>query len=387
MTAAGLTFAELSVDPYPAYAALRSGPPAIFAPRLGLWLVTGHDEIREVLLDAARFVVGTSDSLLFDTFGEHMLTTDGDRHRAYRDAQMQAAFMPRAVRANLGEAIARRVQTLVDAFVTEGGGDLRHAVAARLPVQVMLNLFGLPQADEALFRGWYDGFEAALANHGRDPAVRARAAAHVSDFHAYFQQRIEAARHAPGSALLDTWLAAPDESRLDDAGLRRNALIVFFGGISTVEALTLNTLWALLRHPEALAQVQADPAQLEPALEETLRWLPPVQAAMRHTLEPVEFRGVRLPAGASVNCLLAAGNRDARVFEDAEAFRLDRLNARRHLAFAVGPHHCIGQHLARAEATAVLSALLLRAPALTLAEPVEPEGHEFRQPRSLRLAV
>jgi cytochrome P450 len=383
--AADISLEALSADPYPLYAALREKAPVVFAPRLGFWIVTRYDDVREMLLDAERFVVGADASLLFQTFGEHMLSSDGSRQRRYRDGQIQGAFMAKPVAARFGRAIDRRVAGLLDEILDRGSGDLRPIFAARLPIQVMLDVFGLPDADETKFRAWYDSFEAALANHAGDEGVAKRAAANVAAFHAYFQTRIELARRTPGRSLLDDFLERPAQERLTDAELRRNALIVFFGGISTVEALILNALWALFRHPPAMMAVRADPACLPAALDETMRWLAPVQTATRHTLAEVDFKGVTMPAQATVACALASANRDPGVFVNPDLFDIGRANARRHLGFAIGPHHCLGQHLAKAEAVAALTALLRRAPKLRLLRDVEPEGHEFRQPRSLHL--
>src|SRR5262249_36876907 len=162
---------------------LRREAPVAWVPKLGMWLVTRYQDVRDVLLDAERFVTGTEDSLLFDTFGEHMLTTDGALQRRYRDAKTQGAFMPAAVRAAVQAKIARRVERLVDGFIGGGEADLRAVLASRLPVLVMLDVFGLPEEDEGRFRGWYDSFEAALANHAHDAEVRAAAAADVRAFH------------------------------------------------------------------------------------------------------------------------------------------------------------------------------------------------------------
>jgi cytochrome P450 len=385
-SAAAITLEALGADPYPLYAALREKDPIVFAPRLGFWIVTRYDDVRDMLLDAERFVVGGDASLLFQTFGEHMLSSDGARQRRYRDGRTQAAFMAKPVAARFGRAIGRRVAGLLDQIFGSECGDLRPIFAAGLPIQVMLDVFGLPDEDEAMFRTWYDSFEAALANHAADEGVATRAAADVAAFHAYFQTRIELARRTPGRSLLDDFLERAVEERLTDAELRRNALIIFFGGISTVEALILNALWALFRHPSALAAVRADPALLPAALDETMRWLAPVQTATRHTLTATNFKGVTMPSQATIACALASANRDPGVFVNPDIFDIGRANARKHLGFAVGPHHCLGQHLAKAEAVAALTALLSRAPRLRLMHDVEPEGHEFRQPRSLHVS-
>jgi len=385
LSAEGLSLEELSRDPYPIYAELRARMPVAWIPSLNMWMVTRYEDVRRVLADTETFVTGTPDSLIFDTFGEHMLTVEGERHRRYRDARIQAAFMPRNIRESFEGAIASRVAALLDTFIDRSSADIRPVLAARLPILVMLDVFGLPQADESFFREWYDSFEAALANHARDADVRARAAINVGEFHVYFQKRIDERRRSSATSFLDGWLAQLGPDRLTDDEIRRNALIIFFGGISTVEALILNALWALLTHPEALRRVCANRRLVESALDETMRWMSPVQSATRHVVHDTEIAGVRIEAGTTVNCMLASANRDEGVFADADCFRLDRSNVQRHLGFASGPHACLGRNLAKAEARTAINSLLDRTENLELTEATAPVGHEFRQPRALTL--
>ena len=379
-----LTLDDFSVDPYPRYAALRETAPVAWLPKLGMWLVTREEDVRAILLDKDNFVGGTPDSLIYQTFGEQMLTSEGERHRHYRDARLQAGLMPKTIAERFGAAITKEVSSLIDGFAGAGEIDLRTAFAVRLPILVILDVFGFPREDEHRFRPWFDTFERALANHAHSAEVSATAATAIAEFHAYLQARIEAHRADPRkSSLLDDMLNRPAERQMSDDEIRRNAMIIFFGGISTVEALTLNTLWSLFAHPDALAAVRADTSLIVPAIDETMRWLSPVQSATRHTLKPVAYRGTLIPANAIVNCMLASANRDPAAHDDPDRFRIDRANPRHHLGFALGRHICLGQHLARAEAVGAVTQLLARLPELRLAEPVMPVGHEFRQPRRL----
>jgi len=380
-----ITLDALSDDPYPIYARLRRDAPVAWAPALDMWLVTRYEDVRSVLLDDVSFVVGTPRSLLFATFGEQMLTSEAETHRRYRDSGTQIAFMPRNIASRLVDRIGARVARLLDPIITKGEADLRQAVATRLPVQVMLDLFGLPDADEALLRDWYDAFEAALANHEHHAAVKTRAAVASTAFHDHLQAHLEQLRHCPNDGLLSAWLAVPSERRLSDAEIRRNALIVMFGGISTVEALILNTLWALVQHPQELTVICRERAKLPAAVDETMRWIAPVQSATRHATCDALIAGVAIPAGAVVNCMIASANRDDTVFADPDIFWPRRANAARHLGFATGPHHCLGQHLAKLEATVAIGALLDRTTDLRLAASAALRGHEFRQPRTLPL--
>jgi cytochrome P450 len=178
---------------------------------------------------------------------------------------------------------------------------------------------------------------------------------------------------------------APAGRSLTDAEIRRNISIIFFGGISTVEALILNSLWALLQHPETLQRVRATAALLPKVVEETIRWLGPVQSATRHAINDCTYRNVRFTARDAVNCMLAAANRDPSVFPAPERFDIDRNNLHRHLGFATGTHACLGLHLARATGRIALEHLLAELPGLRLdcEKSPPPSGYEFRQPRSM----
>lgn len=378
-----ITIAALSRDPYPIYSELRERAPVVWAPQLNMWLITKYQDVKDVLADAALFVNGAQDSLILRTFGENMLCTDGFTHRRFRPPQLSGAFMPRAVKQRFETSVDACVDDLLHSFAHKNSGDLRALYASRLPILVMLDVFGLPRSDEARFRAWYNDFEAALSNHNHDPIVNERAAASVNAFHDYFQQKIDLARSAPATSLLSDFVAQQGGETLNDEELRRNALIIFFGGISTVEALILNTLWALFQHPAAMDKILSDEEALHEAIAETMRWLSPVQSATRHTARDSELCGARIPAGAIVNCMLGSANRDPEVFEDPDLFIPSRANASKHLGFATGPHLCLGRHLALLEARAAISALVRKCKGLRPNGTVAPEGHEFRQPHAL----
>ena len=385
-TVEGISLDALSIDPYPIYARLRREQPVAWIPSLNMWWVTRYEDVRDVLLNTEVFVTGTEASLLFDTFGEHMLTSEGVQHQRYRDPRLSGAFMAAAIRNGARARIEARVAALLDGFIATRRTDLRQSLASRLPVLTMLDLFGLPEEAEGRFRGWYDAFEAALSNHGNDPAIRGRARDGVMAFHDYMQERIDACRKDGRPGLLNDFLTRPADQRLSEEEIRRNALIIFFGGISTVEAVTLNILWTLLKHPSTFERVRARRDLLDAAFDETMRWMSPVQSATRHTVTACQVAGVAIPAGATVNCMLASANRDEAVFEAPDSFDIDRPNARKHLGFATGPHLCLGRHLAREEALVAINGLLDRTSRLRLCEPgAGPAGHEFRQPPALWL--
>jgi len=378
--------AELEEDPYPAYARLRAQGRLVWVESLNMWYATHYEDVRSILLDSARFTTESAHSTIYDTFGTQMLSAEGAPHSRYRRAT-QPAFMTSNIRERLEAAIGQAADALIDGFIADGESELRASFASRLPIQVMLSVFGLPAASEPRLRVWYDSFERALANFTGDPAVRAAGKRDVAHFHDFLDEEIGRSPAADRHGLLHDLVAMQAPERLSDGEIKRNMAIIFFGGISTVEAMLLNALWALFQHDEALARVRGDFARLPAAIDETMRWLSPVQSATRHVAFDTDYAGTKLKAGETVNCMLGAANRDPAVFADPDRFDIERHNANRHLGFATGPHMCLGFRLAKAEARIALERLLLRLPGLSLDElrSAAPSGYEFRQPRALHV--
>jgi len=376
---------ELESDPYPVFERLREREPITWLDALGMWYVLGHEDCRRMLLDDSNFTTVSGQSLILETFGEQMLSSEGETHLRYR-AALRPGFSPARLREFAESRVRGLVDELLDGIMSGRCCEFRSEFAGRLPVLVMLELFGLPRSDEAALRQWYDAFEAALANFAADPAVRGKAARAVQEFHALLGRRME--EPGPGAAGLIAELhGVSDRERLDDGEILRNLSIVFFGGISTVEALLLNTVHALDAHPLQRSLLESDHSLIGAAVEESMRWMAPVQSATRHLTRDLSWNGIGFRAGETVNCMLAAANRDPQVFPDPEMFSLQRRNLGQHLGFARGPHHCIGLHLARMEAAITLEGLLQRLPGWHI-DPrrrCAPRGYEFRQPPYLYL--
>jgi cytochrome P450 len=381
-----ITLEELDRDPYAAFERLRQNEPISWIAALNMWYVVGYEDVRTALLDTSRLTTESARSTILDTFGSHILTTEGATHERYRHA-LRHPFTPAFIRAHLEAAIGSAAAALIDQFEKQGHADVRSVFASRLPIQVILLVCGLPAEAEPQMRRWYDSFEAALANFTGDPGIRASGRRSVAEFHALLDTAINSSVRLDENSLLARLVSAPAHERLSDDEIKRNLSIVFFGGISTVEALLLNSLWALFDHPDTLQRVQSDLALLPQLIEETMRWLSPVQSATRHVMTPFEWQGIEFAPHDTVNCMLGAANRDPSVFVDPDRFDLDRVNSRRHLGFATGAHACLGSHLAKAEARIALEVLLRRLRNLQLerllTEP--PRGYEFRQSRKMTL--
>jgi cytochrome P450 len=169
-----VTLAELDRDPYPAFERLRQYEPISWIAALNMWYVVGYEDVRIGLLDTSRLTTESAQSTILDTFGLHILTTEGAMHERYRQA-LRHPFTPTFIRTHLEAAIGSAAAALIDQFEKQHQADARSVFASRLPIQVILLVCGLPAEAEPQMRRWYDSFEAALANFTGDQEIRASA--------------------------------------------------------------------------------------------------------------------------------------------------------------------------------------------------------------------
>ena len=420
---ARLTIDALADDPYPVFHELRAAEPVTWAPELGMWLLTRRDDIVRVLADWERFTTDSPASNIRDIFGSHMLTTDGEAQIRYK-----RRFIGPFRRGQLERNLLGTVESVLDEVMRElkrqtrdpevsRSADLRARVARPLSWRSICRVLGLPEEDGPRLVGWYDRFAAALENFAGDPDVRAAGKEAAREFGDYVTPFLRGEEVVPEGSMIAVLRDGADPYRpggraggsgrgggvsgcggsvsgrggsagsgpvdpLTDAEMIANLLIVLFGGIETTESMIGNALWAVLSHPAIARTVVADPAKIDTVIEESMRWDPAVQSCTRFTTEPVEIRGVQIPANETVQCMLGAANRDPDHFPDPDRFDPGRANAGDHLAFGAGRHFCLGASLARIEAEQALGRVLSGLPGLRLdpSRPTKPHGHEFRTP-------
>jgi cytochrome P450 len=363
-------------NPYPQYAALRAAAP-VYQDPLGFWLLTCYDDV-SWLLRAALSVEdrNVAASPLLER-REQLYGQEAARRRVamlYRDPPdhtrlrrlVSKAFTPRAVQA-LAPRITGLVDGLLDAAEQTGRVDLVDALAFPLPFAVIAEMLGTPPADHERIRQ-LTGTVVRSLEPVVDPAVASAIAAADSELRTIAADMIAWKRANPADDLLTALINAEDDGDvLDDEELIAQTLLLYIAGHETTVNLIAGGALALLRHPAQLALLRTDPALIANAVEELLRYDSPVQASRRITLEPVSISGVTIPAGAFVMASLGSANRDEGYWgPDAAELRLDRANARQHVSFGAGPHHCLGASLARLEASIALARLTTRFPGLAL---------------------
>ncbi len=389
-------------DPYPQYAVMRAQAPVYEHP-FGFWLLTGYDEVSWLLRAGLSVEDGNvaADSLLrqmreqmYGAAGESprasvvsMLDRDPPDHTRLRRL-VSKAFTPRAIQA-LRPRITELVDGMLDVIAEQRRVDLVDALAFPLPFSVIAEMLGTPPADHERIRK-LTGTVVRSLEPVADPDLAAAILAADDELIQIAVEMIAWKRANPADDLLTALIHAEDDGDvLNDDELVAQTLLLYIAGHETTVNLIAGGTLALLRHPGQLALLRSDPALVGNAVEELLRYDSPVQASRRITLEPVTVGGVTIPAGAFVMASLGSANRDERFWgPDAAELNLRRENARQHVSFGAGPHHCLGASLARLEACIAFERLTTRFPGLALDGDVVWNGRiNLRGPAHLPVAA
>lgn len=348
-------------DPANAYRTLLNDAPVSFVDTFDppFYVLSRYADVEAALRDVTTFSSEFGQGPRFTPPAG--LLSDPPQHTFFRNL-VQQAFTPKAI-----EALRPRVTALANELIASHGHktdwDLHDAFAFPLPVIVIAEMLGIPTADRHLFKYWSDAAVAAMG--AEDPTMHQ---APLREMAQYLLQQIAERRSGDGDDLIARLVAA----RTDDTGLRDGEILgvvtqLLVGGNETTTSLITNAVWRLLEEPSRYKRLCAQPALIDKALEESLRFDPPVLALYRTTTRAVDLHGVTIPANTKVMLHYAAANRDPDAFDEPDGFSLDR-PARRHLAFGLGTHFCLGAQLARLEASIALRALIERCPDLQLVD-------------------
>nr|BFE65941.1 cytochrome P450 [Dactylosporangium thailandense] len=388
--------AEFVARPYPAYARLREESPVLWFEPSRQYLISRHEDVNALLRDRrlgrSYLHVATHEEMgrtappdyqePFWTLNNNgMLDREPPDHTRLRRLVSQA-FTPRRVEA-LRPYVRRLADELVEAFVAQGGGDLIAQVAEPLPVTVIAELLGVPEADRHLLRPWSAAicgmYELNPARDTAEAAVRAS-----EEFTEYLRALARRRKEDPRDDLVSALAAV--EGLSEDELIGTCVLLLNAGHEATVN-VTGNGWRALLQHPEQLAKVRAEPELLGPAIEELMRFDTPLQMFERWVFEDIEVHGVTIPRGSEVALLFGSANHDPAAFAEPEALDVTRRD-NPHISFGAGIHYCLGAPLARIELTASFGALLTKAPAMELVrDPVYKPGYVIRGLESLEVSV
>lgn len=379
---------EGRVDPYPLYAAARALGPVSRLAELPMHLCTGYAEINAVLRDPA-FGKMDLDSLpqewrallaedgAMAMLGQSVLEANPPRHRRIRSL-ISSAFTPRRV-AELEPAIARMTDALLDDLTTLGEDgapvDFMENFAFRLPVTVICELLGVPEADRERFRPLAHDLTYALELFD-DFDELGPADAATAELAAYLGALAEQRRADPKDDLVSALVQVNDahDGRLSDSELLSNLVLLLVAGFETTTNLLGNGLYLGFEHPEVLDRVRKGEVSVQAFVDEVLRYDSPVQLASRIAVtDEARIAGRRVPKGEQTLLLIGAANRDPGRFAQPDAFdpaRPDNVP----LSFGAGIHYCLGHGLARLEGRIAFEKLLERFPEISLA--AQPERRD-----------
>ncbi len=390
---------EMLADPYPVYRELRVSDPVHWHEAFGAWVLTGYGDILKAFTDPRLSsrraqLMGSlaADEGLTPFFSElacRMDFQDPPEHGHVRGL-VSKAFTPRVVE-RLAGAIQSVVDDLIDRVVSGASMNVMADLAGPLPTTVITQLLGGDVADRDRLKQLCDDFVGFFKTVPSDTTVTEyqRSFDASKDLRRYFRAVVaNPPTQAWGHLLTDLATVQVDGRALSEDEWAANVILLLHAGNETTTNLIGNGLLALLRRPDQLRRLQEQPALMDTAVEELLRYDSPIQFTYRVAVDDVEIRGTTIRRGELVHLLLASANRDPEHFQEPD--RLDiRRRPNRHLAFGHGPHFCLGAPLTRLEAKVALGTLIRRFPNMRLTgqAPEFQENYVLRGLASLQIAI
>ncbi|WP_020669887.1 cytochrome P450 [Amycolatopsis nigrescens] len=384
---AGFTASDIP-DLHGTLAELRARKPYAVVPFAGTRaiLLLTHDLVTAAFKDEATFPASAIYPLTTGPVLGHTIQCMAGREHRVNRALVTPAFRRKLVASYAGTLLEPLAHDLVDRFHRRDEVDLVAEFTERYPVLVITRMLGLPAGDEEVLHRWARD----LFHYPMRPADAKRASA---EFTAYLTPVIEARRREPGDDLISTLAGTEVEGeRLSDEQILSFLRLLFPAGADTSTLALGNVLAALLTHPDELLRVREDPdTELSWAVEESLRWEPPVALLPRVCPAAADWHGIAIPAGTPMIFGITAANRDPGVYPDPDRFDIGR-RAMATLAFGDGPHTCLGTWLALAEVRAGLKVLLHRLPEIRLVAGADARiggrlGAALRGPAALRVRL
>ena len=376
-------------DPYPRLAECRRSTPVGFrrarnehGDSVDAYEVYRYDDVAAVMRDNVTF---SSESIRADmapVMGEAVLVgMDEPEHKRLRSV-VQFPFRPKSIAHWEDELVRPVVDDMIDAFADRGHAELVREFTYSYPVQVIAVILGLPHEDHLQFHHWAN----AITNFAADPITGIKAA---RDLRAYFAGVVEDRRQKPRDDFIsEIAVAEIDGERLGEEEIFSFLQLLLPAGAETTYRATGNFLFALLSNPDQLERLRADRSLMTQAVEESIRWGPPLLITSRVATEDAHVAGTEVKAGAQVIANFGSANHDETRWERAEEFDIFR-DPKPMISFGVGVHMCLGMHLARMEMSTAVNRLLDRCPNLRFdhdaveRDDVHIHGETFRSPTAL----
>lgn len=340
------------------FATMRVHQPVHFDASMRMWQIFRYQDVQRVVTDYGTYsserVPGFSENtFLRDT----IVSKDPPDHRKLRNLVNQA-FTPRAIN-KLETRIEKITQDILDQHLEQGKIDIASDIAFPLPARVIAEMLGVPDSDWDIFRRWMGGegnrAEAATINYDEVQRAQQSMGRFMYD---YFSGLLTERRRSPREDLISMLsVAEVDGERLSEHELVSFCLLLLAAGQETTKNLLANAIYCFSEHPDILQRLVQEPALMPSAIEEVLRFLPPVWFTLRRALKDSEIAGQIIPANSVVHAWNASANHDRQQFTNPDQFDIQR-EPNRHMSFGHGIHFCIGAPLARLEARVALPMML-----------------------------
>ncbi len=350
-------------DPFPYYRRLRDEAPAYHNEELGFWALSRYDDVIDALHDPTTYCSRHGITLEPKNPLPMMITMDPPEHTAMRRL-VSRVFTPRRI-ADLEPQIRALSDKHMSPWLDAGRCDLIADYSAKLPMDVISTMLGVPAADQDLLRGWADDM---IHREEGIPDTTPAGVEAATKLYTYFVDQVGEKRRRPGNDLISALIGAElDGERLDLDAIVGFCFLLVIAGNETTTKLIGNAVYWLWRNPDQRAKLIADPRLLPDAVEETLRYEGSTQLMARTLTRDVELHGCTMPEGSKVLLLLGSANRDERFWERPDEFDVCR-DKLQHLAFGHGVHVCLGAALARLETRIALEHILTRLPGYEIDE-------------------
>ncbi len=385
-----ITLDDLERDPYPIYARLRAEAPVAWIPAADVWFITRWQDCSDVGNQKFGFVPAAGHPTLDRIFNRpNVLTSDGDEHTDLR-AGIDPRLKPDAVNSVVDSIVRPVARRRLNEFAALGRTELMASYFEPVSVEALRHVMGLDAlVDADTLRRWFAGLNSGVANFGLDPDTFELSDGISREIDEVLAPLFAELTAHPDDSMIShmLWAGVRDGRPRSVATIMPSLKVILLGGMQEPGHAAGSTLLGLFSRPEQLARVAADPEALAAlAVNEGLRWIAPIGAIERQASVDTEVAGVRIPAGAIVEAVIASANRDESRFEDPDVFDLDR-STRSHQAFGAGEHFCAGHFFARQVERIMLEELLGRLPSLRQSEgaDVDVRGWFFRAPRTLEV--
>ncbi|MGR3839895.1 MAG: cytochrome P450 [Cognatishimia sp.] len=382
-----VTLQDMYTRPYEIYEELRREMPVALLPATGRVLITKYSDARAVKMDAATFTSEDWTTPAERAFqGTSMMRRDGPDHMRERRS-IQPALSAKLIGTVWREIAENCADRLLDQFDQGQEIEMFTELAAPFAGEVLAKVLGLLDADGQQLADWSQTLIDGAGNVGGDEEVFRLSDIANDEVNASIDINVARLRETPDASILHSMVFGKTKEPLDR--VRCNIKVSIGGGVNEPRDALLTTVYALLTNPAQRAQVTKDPSLFAKALEESVRWVAPIQTSPRKTTEDITLSGVKLPAGTPVSVIQASANRDEDVFENAHLFDINRPEVP-HQGFGNGAHFCMGTHLARMSVGQVmLPKLFARFPNMHLPSPEDVPwyGFTFRGPTELKVTL